>query len=431
MRATTEPEQLRVGEIMTPALGLARALVDVSVGAVVGTVLTFLGILVLGIAGEEALSAFYSSLDLDPLFRATMGVILVMGLVVGFLLPTTLIIEKFAARAAVREQSDLRPEIVPNARVEHLLEPSPGPLIRGTGLALIILGGTAAGICLLLLLTDGGFADDIETWVGILGGAGIIGVGVLLRNRGAAVITSAKTSGHPGSAHRTKQRAIAVRNEKRRRMDAPRDTLPRIVRTPSAAAMRGVTRVMTVVVTVAAGAFFLSIFLRQQCRTCDPITWDAPMEDGIDALSLLSSGALVLSGVIAVLLWIGGWVLQTVRERALAAWAATGVPRRVAVDDVRPFLAEPRAASRFARACGALGAAMLTVAIGIEWSGWQDADPMIALVPGGAAIMLGVLTSFGDSERERRERQALRDVTFPGDPTVEKASTARRGTPDA
>ncbi|MBO0981936.1 hypothetical protein [Microbacterium sp. SD291] len=410
----------RIVEVSSPALTLVRALEAAGAGAAIGTGFTFLGVLVLGIVGEEALSAYYSTLDLDPLFRSSMGALLVVALVLGAIVPWLFLVDRFvvlgvAERQAATHAASVGDQPVPAKTFRTSLSIVPGTGLVSGGIVIMLTAGLLGAVLLGMIVFDEEMREEPFVWIAFVVFAAITGAGAAMKAAAARVI--ARTEPRVQAVRQRWSRALreAERADAVQRDAAPLGVLPRVVTVPSAHALDRSAIVVAMVTFAAIGVFVVSVLLRQQCRSCDPITWIDPVETGIDVLSLASGGALMLCAIAGAAMWIASLLLQRVRERSMRAWVADGAPRRVDEDALRPFLIDMRAAERFARALGALGAAALVFGTGIDWSGWGDVDPLPVQAAGAVSIVAAVLISILDSPRARSERQALRDAAFPGD----------------
>lgn len=418
----------RIVELGSPGLTAVRALEAAGVGAAVGTGFAFLGILVLGIVGEEALSAYYWALDLDPLFRASMGALLVVALVLGAVVPWLFLVDRFLVlRVAERHAADAGDLTVPAGRFRASLSTVPGEGLATGGVVLMIAAGVLAAIALGMIVFDDELRAEPVVWIASVVFAVLIAAGAAMKGISARMAARVGPRVQAVRQRWSQHLSAGERADAGQREAAPLGVLPRIVTIPSAQALGRSAVVVATVAFAAAGVFMLSVLLRQQCRGCDPITWVEPVEDGIDVLSLLGGGALMLCAAAGSVMWLSGLVLQRIRERAIRSWVADGAPRRVEEGELRPFLVDMRAAERFARALAAVGGAALVLGTGADWSGWGEVDPGPVRLAGALAIAAAVVISILDSPRARRERQALRDATFPGDVAVDDGGRGRHG----
>jgi len=405
-------------EVSSPAWSFWRALLDTCVGAIVGMVFAFVAILVIGIVGEEALSSLYWQVDLDPLFRASMGVILLVGAVLGLTVPFVMVAERYAALRAVEASARDTPDGVAQSPRGAELGWPPAAHLQKTGTVMFWCFAGLGGIWALAVFFTEDLRDDPVNWIALavfvvlaVAAALVQGLGSRMRERDAAV-----TGGLEARWTHAVPRANAADAE-RRRAAAPAVVPPWLV-TPSARSVRRVAGGLVTALIVSLGAFMLSVFMRQQCRTCDPVYWDEPIENGIDVLSLGSGAAIALCAALGLIAWTAGLVLQFSREIALARWAADGDPRRVDTGLIQPLLTGNRSMVRLQLGLSALGAAGIVFGVGAIWADWAAMDTQVVLGAAVALLALGLLVGWTDAPRSRRERQRVRDTMFPGDPDV-------------
>lgn len=414
-------------EVSTPGWAFWRAAADACIGLIVGTLYAFLGILIAGIVGEEALSSLYGELDLDPIFRASMGVILVAAAVLGFGAPLVFVAERIAALRAVER---LPEGAIPPRPLRSSLSTSPYVLTRTTGTVLFwCAAGIGAFFALGGIFTED-LRDDVETWIALGGCLLFVAIGWALRVAGRAgldrtlgrlqVVWSAWKKGVPDAeAADRRQRSAAIDVE-----------VPRWLVTPGARLVDRIARALTIGTAVALAAFMLSVFLRQQCRSCEPVRWNEPIENGIDVLSLSSGVAILACATVGLAAWVCGVVLQGLREFALARWVRDGGARRIDVKLIEPLLAENRAAVRLEYGLCAVGAIAMILAGGLSWADAGAIDPGGLSIGGAALVVLGLIVGWTDAGRRRRERQAIRDTLFPGDAAkVGDAATTQKARP--
>ncbi|MCM3779644.1 hypothetical protein [Microbacterium hydrocarbonoxydans] len=414
-------------EVSSPGWAFWRALLDTGVGLIVGLLYAFLALLVSGIVGEEALSTLYSQIDLDPLLRASMGVILLFGAILAATVPFVLVAERAAALRLVERLAEANPSAVPPQRLRAELVTSPGQYLRRTGLAVFwSIVGVGGLLALMVVFTDE-FREDPVMW-GVLGivvvlalaASLVVGAGgrLMLRDAPRVAALQARWKGQVPRAEEA---------DRRRREFAPRAMLPRWLVVPSARLVARVAAVLTVATLVSLGAFMLSVYMRQQCRTCDPVYWDEPIENGIDVLSLGSGVAIALCAALGIVAWTGGVVLQAAREVALTRWVATGEVRTVDPEFIAPLLSGNRALTRLQLGLSTLGAGGLIFATGAVWAEWTVLDVGPVLGTALVLILVGIVLGLMDSPRARRERQAARDALHPGEavPRPTQLKTAR------
>lgn len=402
-------------EVSSPGWAFWRVLLDTGVGAVVGLLYAFLGILVVGVVGEEALSSLYRQVDLDPLFRASMGALLVVAGVLVLVVPIVFVAERFAALRAVDRAAARHPEAVPAYGIRAELVLAPQTHLERVGVIVFwCLAGLGALWALAVSFTED-LREDIVNWYAL----GVIAILAVI----AQVLASAGRRRVVRDADRMEalwrgwrtRLPDAERRDADHRAAAPVQPAPRWLTFPRSKTLQRIAGWLIGATLIALAAFMLSVFLRQQCRQCDPITWDEPMENGIDVLSLASGVAIALCAALGALAWTGGVVLQFAREIAAARWVADGRARSGDLEAVVPLLEGHRAAGRLQRGLAAVGVAGIIVSTGAAWAEWTALDAPAVLGWSAAMILVGFLLGWADTARARRERQLVRDATFPGD----------------
>ncbi|WP_223626634.1 hypothetical protein [Microbacterium sp. EST19A] len=408
-------------EVSSPAWAFWRAFLDTCVGLVVGTLYAFLAILVMGIVGEDALSSLYREIDLDPVFRASMGAILAAGAILAIGVPLVMIAERSAAFRAAEAVALSRPDGVPQRQLRLELSKPPSAHLQTFGL---VLFWCVAGLGFLLalgLLFDEDLREDVEFWIALAVMAAVALLAELVRRAGRRGVarTQERVSAQQSRWERLASMADAA--DARRRAASIEMETPRWLTTPSAKTVGRIANILLAATFVALAAFMLSVFLRQQCRTCDPVTWAEPVENGIDVLSLASGIAIAACAAAGVVAWLSGVALQFGREIALARWAAQGA-RRVSPIVVLPLITRNRAVVRLQRGLAAVGAALVILGTGVTWAESRLLDADVVLWAGGILIVSGFVLGWTDAARSSRERQAIRDATFPGDGTQDPPS---------
>lgn len=402
-------------EVSSPGWAFWRAALDTCVGLSVGTLYTFLGIVVVGIVGEEALSSLYWQIDLDPLFRASMGVILLIAAVLAIVVPFVLVAERFAALRAVEASARENPDAVPQRSLRTELAKAPAAYLQTTGTVLFwCLVGLGALFALAVVFTED-LREDGVVWAVLLVFAVLALAAAMLRRLGRRLVErdDARMRDHWSRWKQLVPRAEASDSD--RREAAIRAVVPQWLSTPSRRTLGRVARALLTATLVSLGAFMISVFMRQQCRNCDPVYWNEPIENGIDVLSLSSGAALAVCAALGILAWVGGVILQFARERALASWVSDGASRSVDVSLVEPLLFGTRSMVRLQLGLTAVGAGAVVVGMGALWAEWAAMDTRAVLLTAVVLIALGLAVGWADARRSRRERQLARDALFPGD----------------
>jgi len=405
----------RFVEVSSRAWSFWRAALDTCIGLIVGTLYTFVAIVVVGIVGEEALSSLYWQVDLDPLFRASMGVFLLAAAVLAIVVPLIVVAERFAALRAVEAAARENPDAVPPRPLRLVLQAAPGALLQTTGTVLFWCLTGIGGIFALGVLFTEDLREDAVSWVALL-------VIAVLASGAAAIRRLGRRSVEHDTSRMSEQWSrwkrlvpLAEKSDADRRDAAMRAVVPGWLTTPSARSLGRVAKILLTATLVSLAAFMLSVFMRQQCRTCDPVYWDEPIENGIDVLSLTSGVAIAACAALGILAWVGGVVLQFARERALAEWVSDGAARRIDVSLVAPLLSGNRSLVRLQMGLSAVGMGALLVGTGALWAGWTAMDAQVVLLIAAVLIVAGFVIGWADAPRSRRERQRARDALFPGD----------------
>lgn len=402
-------------EVATPAWSFWRAVLDTAVGFIVGILYTFLGIVVVGIVGEEALSSLYWQIDLDPLLRSSMGPILLVAAALAVIVPCVLIVERFAALRAAEASARTDPDAVPQRSLRTELSSAPATYLKTTGTVLLWSVGVLGGIFLLAVLFTEDLREDAVSWIALLVFAVLTAGAAALQALGHRLVTrdAARMEALTGGWKPLIRRAEAADSE--RRSAAAYAVVPRWLTTPSARIVSRIATILMAATFASLGAFMLSVFLRQQCRGCDPVYWDQPIENGIDVLSLSSGLAITVCAALGAVAWLAGVALQCAREVALARWVSDRTPRRVDVNLIDPLLSGNRSMVRLQFGLSALGACGIVLSIGALWADWTALDADAVLLVSTALILLGFVIGWSDAPRRRSERQAVRAVLSPGD----------------
>ena len=415
-------------EVSSRGWAFWRALLDTCVGLIAGTAFTFVGIIVIGIVGEEALSSLYWQVDLDPLFRASMGVFLVAAAVLAIAVPFVVVAERFAALRAVEAAAQRNPDAVPQRTLRLELQNAPADLLQTTGAVLFWCLAGLGGLFALGVFFTEDLREDAVSWVALLVIAVLASGAEAVRRLGRRMVE--RDAARVGELWTRWKRLVprAQRVDADRREAAMRAVVPRWLSVPTARTIARIANVLLTATLVSLAAFMLSVFMRQQCRTCDPVYWNEPIENGIDVLSLSSGAAIAICAVLGILAWTGGIVLQFRRERALTRWVSDGMPRRVDVTLVDPLLSGNRSMVRLQMGLSAAGAGAAVVGTGSLWAEWVAMDARAVLLAAVVLIALGFVVGWADAPRSRTERQLARDTLFPGDvgPIGDEMSTGAR-----
>lgn len=405
------------------SLAITRSLIEVVIGFLVGTGGMFAVLLVGGIVGEEALFDLYAGADLDFVGRGGAGALLLFVAGGAVLLPVLGAIERAQLLAVVERHAVEHADAVPPAGVRERVKLSPARglarLMLGLGIVALVVGAVIA-----IVLTEG--ADDPEPWV-TLGVCAVLALGWLgLRPVWRALDSSWSSRADLLREQWTRRVPLAVAADERRRRDAISDPGPRLLDRRSTRGLGRATGAAGALLFVSLAAWFVSVWLRQPCRTCDERFFDDPMDQVISVWSLVGGVAILISAVFLAIVALAWLVVIALRERAAARWVADGRLRRAPVSMVAWLLVSDRAAVLAARTLAAIGAALLMVALSAIWFTvpWVN----VGLFAGIAAALLVVASVMGaaDARRAARARNALRATCAPGDPTrVELAAATR------
>lgn len=404
----------RIVEVSSPGWTFWRACLDTGIGLIVGSLYAFIGILIIAIVGEEALGALYREVDLDPVFRAGMGVIVVVWATLALVVPPVFVAERFAAFRAVERAALDDPDGIPPKELRQALAKAPAAQLESMGaITSWCLGGLGALFLIALLVTD--LRDDAVAWSALGVIVALTVVQVALSSLGHRLRRGSEE--RVMSQHERWKRLAPLVDEAdaRRRDAAPAAELPGVLTVPSARVSARIVFFAVVALVVSLGAFIVSVYIRQQCRYCDPISYVEPIERGIDVLSLASGIALACCALLGVVLWTSAVTLRRLRERSLARWSRDGGVRRVDVEVVTSVVTGARALVRVQRAAAAAGAAMLVLALASRTAESSLLDADVLALTAGVLIPLGLAVGAADAARRRRERQDVRDASAPGD----------------
>ncbi|WP_309127630.1 hypothetical protein [Microbacterium sp.] len=428
--AETSEGSPRIREIDSPALMLVSALRDVVVGLTVGSVGTFLLLVVLGIIEEETslFDGMGVSLDLDALFRASMGSVLISWGVMALAWPAVLVAGKFATFGAAEAFAARHPHDSPPRGVREGLRTAPGETVRGTGLVLLWIGAAITALFLLvtLVMQVQGENDDGIGWVLTGGCAVIAAAGYGLMVLGARISASQGQRVDAVLSTWRSRSAAAEKAERRMRRELPPAELPPALRRRR---REGILATVGPWLLGAGGVMFmLAIVLRQPCRGCEQNEWGPTGEGLIDSLSTAGGGILTALGIASIGVWLFSVVRLFVTEEVLRRWLRARSGVRVADEKLGEFLSTPSAARLGATTLAAFGTSLLMVAGGVAIAEWEGLDPSIGLTVGQAMLFAAVLAGLVAWRRQVALRTLVRDRTLPGDPPLHDSNRrARQG----
>lgn len=402
-------------EVDAPAWAFWRAVKDAVIGAALGVLFLFLGAVTVGIVGEESLPIEYADAGLDPVFRAAMGVVLAAAGVLLLIIPLLIWIERFAALRAVERAATAQPNAVPQRVLRVHLATPPARSLKLAGTIIMIAGGSIGGLLLLAIVFTDEFRADPVIWSVVAGLAGLTVVGNLIAGWAHRARGAEEARLHRESERWDRLIEAAEAADRQRRSMAPAAALPAILRGVGDAIVARVYQVLGVLSGVVLGAFWLSVFLRQQCRRCEPITWNRPMENGIDVLSLASGVGIAVCVAAWTFIWLGAVVMRFAQEIALARWASGGGVRRVDLKRIRPFITDSRALVIFQLGVASLGGMIVIFGVGVDWAASDLVSAPLTVLLGAALLVVAVVSGWSDAPRARRERILIRGAVAPGD----------------
>ncbi|WP_309064533.1 hypothetical protein [Microbacterium sp.] len=397
-------------DVTSPTIAVGGAVRDVLIGASAGTAVTFAVLLVTGILAEETELFGEFTAAADALLRASMGVILLTGLVLAIAWPAFLVAERTALLGALEKRAVTHPDEVPTSALRAKLAVPPGVVLARVGMVVFWIGvGLAALFLITTLLMESG-----EIGLFMTGGAVVVaalGWVVGLIGGRAADRQRERFESLRGGWRRDAARADAV--ARRRRAALPAGRLPRLLRRRG----RHTARLATIGVWVVIAGFVLfyaAVFLRQPCRGCDPRYWAEPGERLIDVLATIGGGALLVFAAGALAGWLVSVGGRFLAERTLGRWIRTTSPQRVDEVELRVILALPSAGRLTATALAFAGIAALILATGMSWSE-QAVESWPLSAAGAGMLLVGALVGIPAAQAQARLRNDLREHTSSGD----------------
>ncbi|MEJ1088224.1 hypothetical protein WDU99_07845 [Microbacterium sp. Mu-80] len=428
----TEPsaeDAPRVREIRSPGLQIVTALTNVLIGLTLGSVVTFLGVVVLAIVVEETgvLGLLGVGLDFDALFRASMGPVLISWGVMLIAWPTLTVARAFVTLAAVEALIDEHPESVPPRAVRESLKTSPAKTCRDAGTVICWITGIVLALCVLLSIYMAG--EDFDSLVisliitAVVLGLFLVGYAMTAYGRRSAPAQEELIAGLQSAWGWQVPRADAA--ERALRKTLPVAELPRMLRT----GRRGGawTTVLGWMLGLGTLIFLFGVLLRQPCRNCEQRTFGPTGESLIDSATSLGGGMLTVAGVICAVLWLVVAARRIVIEEVLRRWLVAGGARRV--DDERrvaELLNGESAVSLATMTLAGFGTAVLIIAGGIAMVDWEGVDASIALAVGQGMLFASALLGIFAYHREVGLRVLVRERLLPGNAPNAADLTKRR-----
>ncbi|GAA1778924.1 hypothetical protein [Agromyces lapidis] len=413
---------LHFAEPRPGAAALPRAVGDACVGLLFGLVAVFLLGLMTGIVGEEALGPLSRELEADATLRGSFGSLFVVVPAAMALLGVAGGVERLLWPRALSRQRRDEPDAVPPSRVRRRLRTTPGAMFGRVALGIGLVGVAVSLLMLGILATDSGSTDDAVTWIVLLGG--LVGAaGWLLARRLWRALDRSWNERLVAARGRRGDVTRALDAERERRERASPDDGPPILGPAADRRLRRVTGIAAIPFALACVAWIVSVYARQQCRGCDPVSYDQPIEQAIDAVSLAGGIAVLLTSAALAACGLGWLVLAAMRRSAAARWVADGVPRRAPEDRLEWLLLGDTAAVGVARLLAGVAALPLMLAFtgvplfDIDYTvSWIDVGA--CLLTAGGLLLAAVVVSLVDASRAVRSRNRLRAACSPGDPEI-------------
>ncbi|SDH82690.1 hypothetical protein SAMN04489720_2519 [Agrococcus jejuensis] len=383
---------------MTPALAVAVGVGALTRGALVVVGLWLLVGVFIMVGVEEIVGTLPGPVDVAS--RATiagLGALVVVG---GVGEPLRLSLERGLRMRSARRLAAAGAPMPPAAERAQLVRGAMGPLRVVLG----IVGGTCLLIAPLLLA----FADD-ETSIRIAGVVLLV-AGLLLVPSAIWLLAPASRRWREHMAelerawprfHRT-DRPIGVRmaRERRAQVGAARAAGSSVPRQRRTLAQR-LDAALYAGLGVAFAIVLIGLFLRQQCRRCEPVSYDPWGERLVDGVATV--GLVLFAGTVALLMLRGlaSIVEHAVREVLAARAADRGTLRRSAWLD--GAVGSASSLELVALVVGVVGMAVagLVVASGIDPEVMSEREDQLVIVRGwaalapAAAVLLGAAAMLG------------------------------------
>lgn len=418
----------RVREVASPTLHVVRGLYLTLLGLTLGSITTFLGVVVLAIVVEETrlVDALGLGLDFDALFRASMMPVLISGGVMALAWPAVVLTEKYAMFIAVQELAGQHPGSVPPKAVRDMFDTTPAENWRTAGTIICWIAGALVVLFIAMTIYMAGESRDsfLLSLVMLACSAVPVAIGYLL-------IVGARRA-EPEQAVQLAELRTAWKSWARRvdgvdakiRATLPKAELPRMLRTEPRGGL--LVSVLGWIAGLGTAIFMIGLLLRKPCRTCDEQVLNTAGESLIDSAAVIGGGLLTVFGLLSVCVWLFAVGRRIFTESALRRWLAAGERRRVDDRDrIVELLGSDSATSRLTVTLASFGAAVLIIAGGIALTDWEGVDPSIALVVGQGLLFAAVLLGVFSAPREVALRALIRDRLVPGD-LPSPAELARR-----
>ncbi|UNK70158.1 hypothetical protein [Microbacterium sp. H1-D42] len=414
----TDPDEPRVREIQSPGLQVTNGLFHTVAGLTMGSITTFLGVLVLAIVIEETgvLDLLGVDLDFDALFRASMGPVLISWGVMAIAWPAVLIAGRFATFAAVEELARQHPTSVPPRAVREGLKTPPAKMLRDAGVLVCWIAGglLALCVCLSIYMAGENFDSFVISLIITAVVAGLFGIGYVMTVFGRRYEPAQVERLDALRAAWKRQAPRADHADRAIRKTLPVAELPHMVRTGA----RGGFWVTALgwLLGLGAAIFMLGVMLRQPCRHCEQRTYGAAGESVIDSAATLGGGLLTVFGLLCLAAWLFSVGRRMLAEESLRRWLAAGGRRRVEDQGrVVDLLGAESTGSLANITLASFGTAVLIIAGGIAMVEWEGVDASIALAVGQGMLFIAVLVGALSYRREVGMRVLMRERLLPGD----------------
>ena len=415
----------RIRELTSPALQLVSALHRLVAGFTVGSIATFLLVVVIGLVFEEVgVAAMLGiGLDFDALFRASMIPVLISWGAMTLVWPAVVVARPFALASAAREFAVQHPDDAPPRDVRQEITNTPAKAMGAMGTVLMFIFGV-----LLLILISMTIYMASESFDSFLISLAATGVGLVLFGIGYAMHQYQRRTATPQrewAGELQKQWNAAARRadaaEQKARANRPVAELPALAHGGGWA-----STLLAWMLMIGFAVFMLGVLLRQPCRDCDQIEWGPGGENLIAVLSGTGGTLLTLAGVVCAALWLFSTARAFVAQLRMRRWLTTA--GEVQVNDKERLageLARPDGLGLLALTLAGFGTTVLTIAGGIAMVEWEGMDASVALVLGQAMLFVSVLIGLVAARRETQFRMLLRDALLPGD-VLPQAEVVRR-----
>lgn len=405
----------RIRELRSPGLRASHAFDIVLRGFTMGSVGTFLLVVVLGIALLELEISPSTSLDFDALLRASMGPVLISGGVMLVAWPIALLVRPVAWTNAAGVFSREHPNDAPPREDRAPSVTPPAIVLQQVGAVVVLVAGFVFVIGIVMMFamrgeSSGEFGAAVMITV-IAAVPTVVGVGMLVAGR---ILVPTQKWVEDLRMQWDQRAEHADQAEWMARVRLPAAEPPRMLRRSE---WRGVLpTILYIVLVLGTVVLSLGVLLRKPCRGCSLNEWGVVGEGLIDVFSGTGGLLLIAGGVLCAALWLVLVVRGFVREEVLRRWLRES--GNVLIDDERQraeLVRLPGAGTRLTAAMAGIGAAVLIIAGGIAMTDWEGVDASIALGVGIGVLVLAVPVGLVSYGREQALRILARDRMLPGD----------------